>query len=255
MKRITGFLRSGNLRTHGLPALWLVKNIVVGFGLSLAAAFLFYRSVWAVSLAGILIPLYLKNQWVRWNRSRTRELNLQFLSGLQMVSGSLRAGYSVENAWRRAEGELIALYGPDAAYCVKMREMNQKLAVNEPLEKVLAEFAAGSGVEDIENFAEIFGYAKRSGGSLTEIIRTVTERMQEKAEILTEIETSVAAKQMEQRMMNFLLPGILLFITISSPSYVTALYHNLPGVLVMSACLGGYLACLLWSEKLMDIPV
>ncbi len=231
------------------------RNLAVGILISLAVAFLFYRSVWAAALGVVIVPLYMKSRRDERERARTQELKTQFLTGMQMVSGSLRAGYSMENAWRKAEKELEALYGTDAAFCIEMHRMNRALAVNEPLEKVLAEFAEKSGVEDIRNFSEIFGYAKRSGGNLTEIIRTVTERMQAKEEILVEIETSLAAQRMEQRMMDMLLPGILLFITISSPSYVTALYHNPIGILVMSASLAGYLGCIFWSEKIMDIAV
>ena len=70
--------------------------------------------------------------------------------------------------------------------------------------------------------------------------------MQEKTEVLQEIETAVAAKRAEQRMMMILLPVILLFITLSSPEYTGALYKNLAGVLVMSACLCGYLVVFFW---------
>ncbi len=237
------------------PATQKARDIGMGLLLSLAAAYLFYRSFWAILLAGIIIPLYVRSQSDRQRQVRTNHLQQQFLSGMQMVSGSLRAGYSMENAWRKAETELIDLYGPDAEFCVAMQRMNKQLEVNEPLEKVLTQFADERGVEDIRHFAEVFGYAKRSGGNLNEIIRSVTERMQEKAGILTEIETNVAAQKMEQRMMNLLLPGILFFVTISSPSYVTALYHNPLGILVMSACLAGYIACVFWSEKIMDIAV
>ncbi len=262
-ERTVSFLRNANsgnrsdasCRESRVSAMWMARNIAAGALLTFAAAFLFYRSVWAVALGVVLVPLYLKSQRNKLERTRMQELQRQFISGMQMVSGSLRAGYSMENAWRRAERELISLYGPDAAFCIEMRRMNQRLAVNEPLEKILADFADASGVEDICDFAEIFGYAKRSGGNMTEIIHTVTERLKEKEEILSEIETSVAAQQMEQRMIDLLLPGILLFITISSPTYVTALYHNPLGIFVMTACLGGYLACIYWSEKIMDISV
>lgn len=56
-------------------------------------------------------------------------------------------------------------------------------------------------------------------------------------------------------MMMILLPVILLFITLSSPEYTGALYKNLAGVLVMSACLCGYLVVFFWSEKIVQIPV
>ncbi len=233
----------------------ILKDIGIGALLTVAVAYLFYRSFWALLLGAILIPLYLWTQRNRNDERRTQEMTGQFLSGMEMVAASLSVGYSMENAWRRAEKELVALYGPDAAFCVEMRRMNQQLAVNEPFEKVLTGFAEESGVEDIVRFAEVFGYAKKSGGNLTEILRSVTERMQEKTTILSEIETAVASQRMEQRMMDLLLPGILLFITISSPSYITALYHNPLGIFVMSACLAGYLGCIFWSEKLMDIAI
>ncbi len=233
----------------------VLKDIGIGVLLTAAVAFLFYRSIWALLLGAVLIPLYLWTQRNRNDERRTQEMTGQFLSGMQMVAASLTVGYSMENAWRRAEKELIALYGPDAAFCVEMRHMNQQLAVNEPFEKVLSGFAERSGVEDIVRFAEVFGYAKKSGGNLTEILRSVTERMQEKTTLLSEVETALASQRMEQRMMDLLLPGILLFITISSPSYVTALYHNPLGIFVMTACLAGYLGCIFWSEKLMDITI
>ncbi|MCC8151954.1 MAG: type II secretion system F family protein [Lachnospiraceae bacterium] len=246
--------RGGPYHTR-LPPKILLREVLTGGLLTAGAAFVFYRSVWAMVLGIVLIPLYVRSRRERWRRMCTQNLQQQFISGMQMVAGSLAAGYSMENAWRRAEKELIVLYGPEAEFCVQMRYMNQRLAVSEPLERILLDFAAESDVEEIRDFSEVFSYAKRSGGNLTEIIRSVTERMQRRAEILTEIETAVASKKMEQRMMNFLLPGILLFVTVSSPSYVSTLYHNALGILVMSICLGGYLCCMYWSEQITDIAV
>lgn len=233
----------------------MVRQIVPGAVLSAGAAFVFYRSAWAMILGIFIIPLYIKSSRKRWMQKHLQELRQQFISAMQMVSGSLSAGYSMENAWRRAEQEMNSLYGENAEFCMDLRYMNQRMAMNESLEKILTEYAGQSDVEDICQFAEIFSYAKRSGGDLTEIIRSVTGRMQQKAEILSDIETAVASKKMEQGMMNLLLPGVLLFVTVSSPSYVITLYHNALGVLVMSVCLGGYLCCIFWSERLTDIQV
>ncbi len=257
-KRIAAFFptgKSGKTLFGRMPAHRIALDLITGILLSAAIAYLFYRSVWAVGSALIIVPLYLHSRKEKWIETRRRNLQRQFISAMQMVSGSLMAGYSMENAWRAAEKELSILYGPEAEFCEQMRQMNQRMAVNEPLEKILEEFSDSCGVEDICRFGEVFGYAKKSGGNLCEIIRSVTVRMQEKEEILAEIETAVAAKKMEQRMMNFLLPGILFFITISSPSYVSSLYHNPLGILVMSVCLGGYLGCVFWSEKLTNIAV
>ena len=153
------------------------------------------------------------------------------------------------------QGDMQRLYGKDADIVREFAYMNRKIQMSEPLEQVFYEFACNSGSEDIYHFAEILLHVKRSGGNLTEIIRTTTVKMQEKTEVLQEIETAVAAKRAEQRMMMILLPVILLFITLSSPEYTGALYKNLAGVLVMSACLCGYLVVFFWSEKIVQIPV
>ena len=79
-------------------------------------------------------------------------------------------------------------------------------------------------------------------------------RFREK-EAVIEIRTAVTAKQLEQRMMLVLVPGILLFTTISSPEYGEVLYHTPLGVLVMTACLIGYLAAALWGDRIVTIEV
>lgn len=221
----------------------------------MGAAFLFYRSWYGLFLAVGIIPLCIHRDRKARKMMQEQSLKRQFISGMQVVAASLSAGYSMESAWQIAQKDMEKLYGQEAVFCRELRGMNQKMAMNEPLEPLLTDFARRSEIEDIRNFAEIFQYAKRSGGNLREIIRDTIAGMQEKADILDEIATAVSARKMEQKMMNLLMPGILLFITLSSPEYVDCLYHNEVGVLAMTVCLAGYVASCLWSEKIMDIEV
>lgn len=238
-----------------MPPEGMWKHILAGLALSAGCAWLFYRSYRALILALFIVPFYVRACMIRHKNESARKLKEQFLSLIRIVSGSLGAGYSMENAWKNALPDMQKLYGEDAAMCRDLQKMNQKLAMNEPLEQVVGDFASETGIEDICQFAEVLHYAKRSGGNLNEIIRRTTRHMQEKADVVAEIENAVASKKMEQRMMNLLLPGVLVFITLSSPSYAEALYHNIPGICVMSGCLAGYLICLVWSKKITDIRV
>ena len=54
-------------------------------------------------------------------------------------------------------------------------------------------------MEDIENFGEIFQVARRSGGNLKEIIQSTADNITRKTETRREIEISLAAKKMEQK--------------------------------------------------------
>lgn len=226
-----------------------------GFLLTAGAAFLFYRSFAALLLGVILIPLHLKKRKALYQQQCQTRLLRQFQSAMQVVSGALTAGYSMENAFRNAQEESERLYGREAEICRELKLINRKVQMNESLQECLYAFAYRTGAEDICNFAEIFGYAVRSGGNMTEIIRQTVKKMQEKAEILEEIENAVTAKRTEQKLMNVLFPGILLFVSLSSPEYVSVLYGNLTGAAVMSGCLAGYLFACRWSEKLVDIRV
>lgn len=242
-------------KTWEIQAGSAIKGIFQGAAISAGTAFLFYRSGWGLLTAVFFIPVCVKRAKEERVGRRRKQLLEQFKSGMQIVAGSLGAGYSMENAWRNAQVEMGRLYGEQSEFYLELCRMNQKIRMNEPLEKLLYEFACDTNIEDIRNFAEIYQYARRSGGNITEIIRKTVGRMQEKADVMSEIDHAIAAKRAEQRMMNILLPGILLFITLSSPEYTDTLYHTFSGICVMSVCLSGYLTACRWSEKLMDIKV
>ena len=233
--------------------LW--KMVGEGAVLSAVIAFLFYRSLWGLCLSAIVIPMCIHRKKEKEQKVREQRMQIQFQAAIRAISGALTAGYSLESAWRYAMEELERLYGTTGEIYREFYQMNQKIRMNEPVEQLLCEFAERSGNEDICRFSDILLYVKRSGGNLTEIIRKTGSRMQEKYEIMREIETGVAAKRAEQKMMMLLLPGILFFVTLSSPEYSSHLYRNPPGVVVMSICLLGYVGAFLWSEKIMDIPV
>lgn len=229
--------------------------LVKGIAFTGLTAFLFYRAWQAVALGALFLPLFWKRQKKQADADRHGQLLLQFQSGIQAVSGALSAGYSMKNAWKLTQKEICKMYGEEAEFYCALEQINQKAAMNEPVDQTFYAWALTTEEEDIINFAEIFCYASRSGGNLKVIIRESAERLQEKKEILEDIETAVTAKRTEQKLMNLLMPGILLFVTVSSPEYVSVLYHSAVGVLVMSGCLAGYLISVSWSEKIVDIHV
>lgn len=232
-----------------------VRTLASAAGISMVTAFLFYRSVWGLCTFGIFAPLCLRMHRKRAAVRRAEQIQKEFLTAMEAASGALMAGYSLESAWKYAQRETEQMYGMQGIFSRELQMMNQKLSMHEPMEQLIYELAERCDNEEIYHFAEILLYAKRSGGNMTEIIHRTVCRMQEKHEVLREIATNVAAKRAEQKMMMILLPLMLLFLTVSSPEYTSALYGNPAGALVMSGCLAGYLGAMFWAEKIMDIPV
>lgn len=215
----------------------------------------FYHSVWGVLTIVFFLPFCYRLEKQRRRKQMQDRWTKEFKSAMQSVSGSLTAGYSLEKAFRMAQSDMEKLYGKEAPICIEFMKINQQIWMNEALEKQLMKFALQTGVEDICNFAEMFQYAKRNGGNMTEIIKTTVGRMQDKEDILEDIKTAVTAKRMEATMLTGLVPAILLFISFSSGSYISVLYHSVWGNCLMSMALIIYLISALWTRKIVDIQV
>ena len=96
------------------------------------------------------------------------------------------------------------------------------------------DFAEESKVEDIIYFAEIFRYAKRSGGDLISIIRNTTQIIQQKEEVLSEIDTIISGKRMEQRVMSIIPAAIVVYLKFTAAEFIQPLYGNVYGAVMMT---------------------
>ncbi len=223
--------------------------------LGVAIAFLFYRSIWGVCCLPMVVWLFYKREKERGKQRQSQQLLEEFMNGIRVLNTSLQAGFSMENAWKEVQKELRMMYGEDSLFFKEVKEINQSVALNVPIEKLMLQFAYRSGLEDIILFAELFAYGKRSGGNWRRIIEEVVQHIQDKYDAKKEIEVMIASKKLEQQVMNVIPLGILLFLQISSWDYMSVLYHNPTGIVCMSICLAGYGAAFLLSERMLQIQV
>lgn len=131
--------------------------------------------------------------------------------------------------------------------------INHQLKMNIPIERLLEDLAERSGMEEIESFSQVFGFAKRGGGDIVKIFQESVERIAEQVELKREIETVIAAKKLEQKIMSVIPCGILIYIGIGMPEFMEPLYGNVTGVLVMSVCLGIYAAAYFMAQRIVQI--
>lgn len=233
----------------------LAGNLAMFLLLDGVISFLFYRSIWAFLLGLPEVIWFLKYRREFYKKKRQQALAGQFLSGMQAVSASLVAGYSIETAFEEALHELRNMYSPDAMIMKEFRYIITQLHMNRSLEELLSGLAERSGVEDIQNFADIFGAAKRTGGNLIAIIRNTIQCISQKEETRMEIQTCLAAKKLEQNIMSLVPVLILAYIQLVSPGFLDGMYHNAAGVVIMSLCLGIYALAWYWGRKIVTIEV
>lgn len=218
-------------------------------------AYLFYRSVYAVPiLSPLVIPVYRMEQ-KRKGRVRRQQLEQQFKDAMQAMTSALQAGYSVENAIRETYGDMVHMYGKNGMITQEFSYMAKGVRNNQTPEELMEDLAFRSGSEDMMEFGGLFGIAKRTGGNLTEILKSCGSTICDKLDTKKEIETVMAAKRLEGRIMDVVPCAIILYIDISSPGFFRCLYHNILGVIVMTVCLAAYLSAIGLSEKIMSVEV
>lgn len=242
-------------KTYNFSLEEMIQMIFKSACVTVVIAILFYRSAWALPLGIPIFVLLYKRSKSQRIKERSDALQEQFLSGMRVLNSSLQAGLSMENSWKEVQKELALMYEEDAYLYEEVKELNHQVLLNIPIEKLLLEFAYRTQLEDIIDFAEVLDYAKRTGGNWKKIIDSTVNRMCEKQTAMKEIEVMVAAKKMEQRVMNLIPLGILAFLQFSSWDYMSVLYHNPLGVICMSVCLAGYVGALVLSEKILKIQV
>lgn len=231
------------------------NGFLKGFIKATLVSYLFYRNVPIMLVVGGGYGIYsIFSEKKIFLREQLYEITLQFREGLQGIASALGAGYSIENAFEEARKDVVLLYGDDSLLSQEFRWINQQLALNQSIEKVLFEFAKKWNTEDIMHFAQVFQTAKRTGGDLIAITRSTAEKISEKIEIKREIYTMIAGKKMEGKIMNMIPLGMIVYFWICSPGFLDCMYAA-SGRFVMTVLMVTYVIAYQWSDRISDISV
>lgn len=233
----------------------MVSGWAVGLAADGLVAYAFYRSVtafWCLLPFALAYPLYLKKQL---HQKRQQELKRQFKEGIQILSSSLSAGYSMENALAVSGKELQLLYGEQEMITREFAYMVSQLNMNRPVEQLMSEFGERSGIEEIENFAGIFAVAKRSGGQLVPVIQNSVNVIQDRLQVQEEIRTLTASRKFEQKIMNLIPFFIILYIDGTSPGFFQMMYDTVMGRVLMTVCLLVYGLAWYLSKQILEISM
>lgn len=217
--------------------------------------YLFYDSYKAFVLLFPLAWLDFRSLKAEKMEMRKQQLTKQFKEMMESLRTSLNAGYSLEHSLMNARRDLSLLFEPEAVIFPELDGMIEGLKVNIPLEDLLKDFGSRSGVEDINNFANVVMAAKKSGGNLIRIIEKTVRSISDKLAVEGEIKTMVAAKRLEERIMMVMPYGIIFYLRVTNGEFLEILYHNAVGVIWMTLFLVVIYIADLWAQRIMEIRV
>lgn len=219
-------------------------------------AFIFYQNYYislAVAFVALLYPKIRNKEIIE---KRKNELNLQFKDMLYSLSSSLSSGKSVESSFKEVLKDLSIIYPDSNAFIIKEVEyIVRKIEMNETIESALEDFATRSHLEDIENFVDVFKTSKRAGGNIVEIIKNTSNIISDKIEVKEEIDTLLASRRFEQKVLTCMPVLLILFLSTSSADYMYPIFNSIAGRLVMTLALTLIIIAYFISKKIMNIKV
>ncbi len=231
---------------------WYVFTFLYLGTVGIICGLLFYDALWgAVFTIPYLVCIYrkLKRDFVE---SRKRQLKEEFKNVISGVSGSLQAGYSIENAFLYVLLEIK----PDEAVDNLLKE-DLKLLVNgmkcgKSLEQGLKELGDKSDIEEIKELAYLVKTAGIYGGNLIRLIGQCARSMTEKSTTELEINTMIASKRLEGKIMSVIPFFIMLYLRLTGVSYIDVLYKTIWGHVFMTVCLVGIVFTSISIDKIIN---
>lgn len=224
-------------------------------GILVLTVWLYYRSVWPIIVLWPLGIWYYRSLEKECMEKKKSEFLVQFKEAIQSMAASLHTGYSVENAVKETYKEMLLMYSKDDMICKELSFMVQQIYIMIPAEQIFEDLAKRVRLEDVRNFANVFAAAKRSGGDMIAIIQNTVNQIGDKIDVRREIDTLLAAKRYEFKVMAIIPYAIIGYMILSFPEFMECLYGNMIGTGVMSVCLLVYLSAYAFGVRLVKIEV
>lgn len=174
----------------------------IGVILGVAVGYVFFNYWPAAVVLSILAAWKVQEPYRDYlKKKRLRTLLLQFKDLMETLTSSYSAGQTTARAFVDAKKEMEDLYGEGADIVAELSMINVGLQHNYNIEDLLLNFAARSGLDDVDSFANVFEVCNRKGGNLKQIVGETRSVINDKIEIEMEIQTMIAASKSELNIM------------------------------------------------------
>lgn len=232
------------------------RCVLVLSGLLLAASFLFYQNCLLV----ILLPVFTKKTWAVYEthccEGRKKKLLTEFRDFLFSLSASFATGRHMTEAMKEAEGSLHQIYGNKGYLERELIWMMKAVEdTGQSVNLVFADFAARSGIEDIQLLSEVYNACRDTGGDMANAVNKAASILTDKINIEMEIETMLSQKKLEGTIIAIMPSAMILFLTFMSPDYLQPLYETISGRIVMTLALMVNVFAYLWMEKMTNVEL
>lgn len=187
---------------------------------------------------------------------RQKQLLREFRDFLFSLSASFATGRHMTEAMKEARTALEHIYGTKGLLSEELSSMLKAIEeTGQSEQKVFADFANRTGLEDIRLLSEVYTVCRATGGNMAVAVNKAAALLTEKIHLEMEIETMLSQKKLEGTIIA-LMPAVMIFFLLwMSPSYLEPMYTTAAGRLLMAAALAINGFAYYWMEKMTDVTL
>lgn len=181
--------------------------------------------------------------------SRQAAFAEQLPETLQVLAGSLRAGYGVLQAIDTVVKEV------DDPAASEFARVLTEARLGMPLEDALEAMADRVGSEDFRWVVLAINIQRQVGGNLAALFETVAATLRERASVRQQVKTLSAEGRLSAWVLTLLPFGLALYMIVVNPSYMALLFTRTVGLVMVFGALGLVAVGILWMRRLIRIEV
>jgi tight adherence protein B len=211
--------------------------------------FLFTANVFFAVIAGVLAAVFPRPLLALKARSRQKAFLAQLPDTLQLLAGSLRAGYGIVQAIDTVSQEASE---PTAG---EFRRVMTESRLGMPLEEALDGMADRFDSEDFRWVVLAIKIQRQVGGNLAELLDTVGATLRERAMVRRQIKTLSAEGKLSAVILTALPFCITAFLFLTNRDYIMLLVTRTIGLIMVFIASFLIVMGMLWMRKIIDIEV
>jgi len=185
----------------------------------------------------------------RKKKLRFEKLNLQIGDCLTVMSNSLRAGYSFQQAMELVSKEME---GPLA---IEFRKTLREINFGTTTEQALTNMAYRVESDDLDLMITAVLIQRQIGGNLAEILDNISNTLRERIRIKGEIKTLTAQGRISGMIIGLMPPVLFAILLVINPAYIGVLLQRKVGIFILIAGVVSEIIGVMFIRKIVDIEV
>jgi tight adherence protein B len=180
---------------------------------------------------------------------RRRAFMTQLPDTLQLLSGTLRAGYSLMQGVEAVSQEV------DDPMGIELRRVVTEARLGRPLEESLEGTAERMDSPDFAWAVMAIRIQREVGGNLSELLMTVAETMVARERLRRDVRTLTAEGRMSAIVLGLLPLGLGAIMFLINPEYMSQLYKTGTGIVLSIVAAVSMAIGFFWMKKIIDIEI